>query len=292
MLLIVSGSPIDNEKRGLGLLLFNRRPKMFGLNFGWGHSLKAKKSARVLISTSRIFKTAQSHFIAHFLHTILHQFVKLLSGKIRTQLFRKISSTHQQHLLPLGMSREPPFPTTHTLDKKHSILSGEGGKYNSIINYVSGVIGGIAVCLVGHPFDTVKVRLQTQPHINPYYSGMIDCAKKTLKQEGLSGFYAGILSPLLGQMFFRAISFATFHKISRQLAITSEKKESARYKKLFLAGGITGAVIASVETPIDLIKTKLQTQVSERSERDLSERSCFGPSTVSNFEWPKRLYVM
>ena len=190
------------------------------------------------------------------------------------------------------MSREPPFPTTHTLDKKHSILSGEGGKYNSIINYVSGVIGGIAVCLVGHPFDTVKVRLQTQPHINPYYSGMIDCAKKTLKQEGLSGFYAGILSPLLGQMFFMAISFATFHKISRQLAITSEKKESARYKKLFLAGGITGAVIASVETPIDLIKTKLQTQVSERSERDLSERSCFGPSTVSNFEWPKRLYVM
>jgi hypothetical protein len=29
--------------------------------------------------------------------------------------------------------------------------------------------GGIAVTLVGHPFDTVKVRLQTQPSVNPVY---------------------------------------------------------------------------------------------------------------------------
>ena len=30
--------------------------------------------------------------------------------------------------------------------------------------------GGIAVTLVGHPFDTLKVRLQSQSHTNPIYS--------------------------------------------------------------------------------------------------------------------------
>lgn len=29
-----------------------------------------------------------------------------------------------------------------------------------LINYVSGVCGGVAVVLIGHPFDTTKTRLQ------------------------------------------------------------------------------------------------------------------------------------
>jgi Mitochondrial carrier protein len=36
--------------------------------------------------------------------------------------------------------------------------------------FVAHIAGGISVTLVGHPFDTVKVRLQTQPANNPIYS--------------------------------------------------------------------------------------------------------------------------
>lgn len=38
-----------------------------------------------------------------------------------------------------------------------------------VLNVVC-MAGGIAVTLVGHPFDTVKVRLQTQPIDKPIYS--------------------------------------------------------------------------------------------------------------------------
>jgi hypothetical protein len=41
----------------------------------------------------------------------------------------------------------------------------------------------------GHPFDTTKTRLQTSPH--GFYNGTIDCVKKTLKSEGIGGFYSG-----------------------------------------------------------------------------------------------------
>ena len=34
--------------------------------------------------------------------------------------------------------------------------------------------GGIAVTLVGHPFDTTKVRLQTQSSTNPIYCEWAD----------------------------------------------------------------------------------------------------------------------
>ena len=62
----------------------------------------------------------------------------------------------------------------------------------STISVLSGTLGGMAQVLVGHPFDTIKVRLQTKE------VKAIDCLKNTLKLEGLSGFYRGIASPLVG----------------------------------------------------------------------------------------------
>lgn len=37
------------------------------------------------------------------------------------------------------------------------------------------------VTYTGHPFDTVKVRLQTQPTEKPLYNGVADCVKKTIQ---------------------------------------------------------------------------------------------------------------
>ena len=53
---------------------------------------------------------------------------------------------------------------------------------------------------VNSPFDTVKVRLQTQPSVNPVYAGVMDCIRKTLQWEGPKGFYKGVASPLAGQV--------------------------------------------------------------------------------------------
>lgn len=65
-----------------------------------------------------------------------------------------------------------------------------------IVDYIAGVAGGVAVVLVGHPFDTTKTRLQTAPH--GFYTDTMDCVKKTFHREGFKGFYSGINSPLAG----------------------------------------------------------------------------------------------
>ncbi|KAJ1555679.1 Mitochondrial carrier protein ymc2, partial [Cladochytrium tenue] len=59
----------------------------------------------------------------------------------------------------------------------------------------AGSVGGIAQVLTGQPFDTVKVRLQTQPG---KYASALDCVRQTYQHEGFRGFYKGTLTPLIG----------------------------------------------------------------------------------------------
>jgi hypothetical protein len=41
----------------------------------------------------------------------------------------------------------------------------------------AGTVAGMAVVAVGHPFDTLKVLLQTQPADKPMYTGVVDAFK-------------------------------------------------------------------------------------------------------------------
>ena len=52
-------------------------------------------------------------------------------------------------------------------------------------SFIAGMASGTTKCLVGHPFDTIKTRLQT----NPGFSGPWECLTKTLKLEGVKGLY-------------------------------------------------------------------------------------------------------
>ena len=40
-----------------------------------------------------------------------------------------------------------------------------------------------------HLIVCAQVRLQTQSHTNPIYTGLVDCVRKTWKAEGAAGFY-------------------------------------------------------------------------------------------------------
>lgn len=133
---------------------------------------------------------------------------------------------------------------------------------------VAGTCGGISVTLVGHPFDTLKVRLQTQSVTNPIYSGVIDCARKTVQWEGLGGLYKGVTSPLMGQMFFRASLFSAFGSSKRWLATNADgSPRELQWIDFYKAGAMTGFVAAFTEGPIDFYKSQLQVQII-RSKQD------------------------
>merc|ERR1712032_683582 len=69
-----------------------------------------------------------------------------------------------------SMSSQINTPSPHGLLK--SLKRGK--------DVVAGTCGGIVVTLIGHPFDTLKVRLQAQSIANPVYNGVVDCFKQTV----------------------------------------------------------------------------------------------------------------
>jgi solute carrier family 25 carnitine/acylcarnitine transporter 20/29 len=59
------------------------------------------------------------------------------------------------------------------------------------INALAGLWGGIGLCVVGHPFETVKLKLQAGLFPTP-----MAAIRHILANQGLQGFYAGVSSPL------------------------------------------------------------------------------------------------
>lgn len=75
--------------------------------------------------------------------------------------------------------------------------SGQGEE--ALKDVVCGSVAGIVGKYIEYPFDTVKVRLQSQPDTFPLrYNGPLDCFKKSLQRDGFVGIYRGISAPLVG----------------------------------------------------------------------------------------------
>lgn len=69
----------------------------------------------------------------------------------------------------------------------------DSANYEILKNFIAGGIGGTFCVATGHPFDTVKVRLQTMPKLvpgtRPLYTGALDCARQTIVKEGFFALY-------------------------------------------------------------------------------------------------------
>ncbi|BFF94273.1 mitochondrial magnesium exporter 1 [Drosophila madeirensis] len=135
-------------------------------------------------------------------------------------------------------------------------------KANPVKSFIAGGFGGMCNVITGHPLDTIKVRLQTMPLAapgqSPRYKGVIDCAVKTFRQEGLRGFYRGISAPLVGVTPIYAVDFAVYAAGKR--LFQTDDHIRLTYPQIFAAGAFAGVCSALVTVPTDRIKVLLQTQ--------------------------------
>jgi solute carrier family 25 carnitine/acylcarnitine transporter 20/29 len=118
---------------------------------------------------------------------------------------------------------------------------------------VAGTFAGFGICAVGHPFDTLKVLLQTQPE--KYAGGMLDAARQTVARYGPGGLYRGVASPLVGMGIFNAVQFAVFGAAK---AFTTSNGAHPSLQNVAAAAAGTGVVVAFVEGPQDLFKCQMQ----------------------------------
>ena len=91
-------------------------------------------------------------------------------------------------------------PNKTTTNSTNAIASASAQQGKEALKDVAfGSVAGIAGKYVEYPFDTVKVRLQSQPDGQPLrYAGPIDCFRQSLRRDGFLGLYRGISAPLFG----------------------------------------------------------------------------------------------
>lgn len=120
-----------------------------------------------------------------------------------------------------------------------------------------GAIAGLVGKVVEHPFDTVKVRVQTlnQPTMRVIHD--------TFVREGIvNGFYRGIKAPLVGASLENAILFSSYRLgeavLDRYVVKRQSVKEEMPFWSKMVAGGYAGFMALFVLTPVELIKCQLQ----------------------------------
>lgn len=132
---------------------------------------------------------------------------------------------------------------------------------DSFKDVLFGSIAGATGKVFEYPFDTVKVRLQSQSDINPQFKGPMDCFKQTFRNEGFKGFYRGVSSPLVGAAAETASLFVFYGATQRVVRnVTGITEEKLSMPTLLGCGAVAGAITSFILTPIELIKCQMQVQ--------------------------------
>ena len=123
-------------------------------------------------------------------------------------------------------------------------------------DFIAGWCGGASSLIIGHPLDTIKVRLQSLQ-----YKGIFDCILRTLRTEGAFALYKGMEFPLLSVGLINAIYFGGYSTLKPNFD-GKNQISNKNYLQIGIAGAFGGAVQWTLACPVDVIKVKLQVQTT------------------------------
>ncbi|GAB1604484.1 mitochondrial 2-oxodicarboxylate carrier-like [Argonauta hians] len=129
----------------------------------------------------------------------------------------------------------------------------------SALQLVSGGCAGLVEVSLMQPLDLVKTRFQIQrgPDDPTRYTSLYDCFKTISRNEGLLGFYKGILPPLLAETPKRATKFFAFERYKNLFAYGDYISQPM---VLTLAGLFSGLTEGVIINPFEVVKVKLQAE--------------------------------
>jgi len=124
-----------------------------------------------------------------------------------------------------------------------------------ICTFVKGGLTGFIEAIICYPTEFVKTQLQLQSKTNPEYTGMMDCAKKTVSNHGPMGLYRGALPLVLGSSGKQAARWTGYETVANSLKDDQGKLTIPKRMFAGACGGVSEAVLAV--TPIETLKTRV-----------------------------------
>ena len=134
---------------------------------------------------------------------------------------------------------------------------------------LAGLVAGAANVLAGHPFDTVKVLLQSETRGQERVGGLAT-ARHLLRTAGARGLYRGVAAPLVGGSLETAVNYTVYHGVRSALLdaeLSAGRAGTASSLGLpasaLLAGGVAGVALTVVLSPLELLKCRVQAGADE-----------------------------
>jgi hypothetical protein len=130
-----------------------------------------------------------------------------------------------------------------------------------------GFLGDLAASIVYVPSEVLKTRLQLQGRYNnPYfhsgynYRGTIDAARTIVRAEGPTALFHGYKATLYRDLPFSALQFM-FYEQFQNWAKQYKNSRDIGVELELLTGAAGGGLAGAITCPLDVVKTRLQTQI-------------------------------
>jgi len=150
--------------------------------------------------------------------------------------------------------------SSYELVKAH-LLDLEGNQHQPMRAAACGASATIAHDAILTPSDVVKQRLQMGG-----YRGALDCIASTARSEGCSAFYRSLPATLAMNVPYMGLLVASNESLKRLFGLNAAPDKDVARPKLagamghFLTAGVSGGFAAVLTLPLDVVKTRLQTQ--------------------------------
>lgn len=135
---------------------------------------------------------------------------------------------------------------------------------------ISGGLAAVSHDVFMVPFDVIKQRMQLG-----YYNSMLHCIKTIWKTEGVMGFYASFPTTLMMNVPYGLVMVPVNEAVRNAL----NPKKTYSFMASMIAGCVAGATAAAITNPLDVIKTRLQTQILETCPLD-DTKKIFGSAVI------------
>lgn len=143
--------------------------------------------------------------------------------------------------------------------------------------FVAGSIAEFTKVSCIYPLDLLRNRLSCSNA--GVYSGMLDCFVKTLRGEGVRGFYKGIGATYISNMGKGTVGFGMYDNF---LARFSPQRGTQRDPfAAVVQAAVASSLIASIfEGPLEIMAVQLQTQHMHATQGQLQARQGHGGCTI------------
>ncbi|KAH8150025.1 uncharacterized protein LAJ45_05711 [Morchella importuna] len=175
------------------------------------------------------------------------------------------------------------FFGTYEYSKRHLL---DMGCPSHIAYLTGGLVGDLFASIIYVPSEVLKTRLQLQGRYNnPFfksgynYRGTIDATRTIIKTEGPAALFYGYKATIMRDLPFSALQFAfyeQFQKWAKQWCDSRDIGLSLEIATGAMAGGLAGTITC----PLDVVKTRIQTQVRTGPTTPISSAATTNPAPL------------